>query len=341
LTVKNASSDISKLHQHDNFLETVFNRITLPTFVLDQNHTIIFWNHALAQLTSQTQNEMIGTQNQWMAFYASKRPTLADLIIEGGKDDAVSLFYENKYIKSPLIEDAFEAEDFFPDIGDNGEWLHFTAASIKDENGNVIGAIETLLNISATKQSQIALKESEERYKQLSITDNLTGLYNKRHFTERLTSELERSHRYHHHFSLCLIDLDNFKQMNDNHGHLFGDEILAEFGNIIQKNLRNSDTAYRYGGEEFVIILPGILIDGSSVVANRIRVDLLEKLFFSAIDQKPIKLTASFGITASSSEDRKIEEVIKRADEALYIAKKTGKNKIETLVKIYQGNCAN
>ncbi|SIS97040.1 sensor domain-containing diguanylate cyclase [Neptunomonas antarctica] len=330
-----SSSDFSyksKLHQQDNLLETIFNRITLPTFVLDQNHTIVFWNHALEQLTSHNKNNMIGTQNQWMAFYASKRPTLADLIIEGGKDDAVSHFYKNKYRKSPLIEDAFEAEDFFPDIGGKGEWLSFTAASIKDENGNVIGAIETLLNISVTKQSQIALKESEERYKQLSITDNLTGLYNKRHFTERLMTELERAHRYDQHFSLCLIDLDNFKQMNDNYGHLFGDQILAEFGCIIKKNLRNSDTAYRYGGEEFVIILPGSLLDGSRVVANRIRVDLVEKIFLCDDDQNPITLTASFGITVSSSEDSKIEELIRRADKALYLAKKTGKNKVESLV---------
>lgn len=317
------------LEQEENLLEAVFNRITLPTFVLDNHHKIIFWNKALEQLSNTKRSEMIGTRNQWVAFYATERPTLADLIIEGGKDEAVSKFYDNKYKRSPLIEDAYEAEDFFPDIGEKGEWLSFTAASITNAQGEIIGAIETLTNISKEKRSQMALQESEERYKRLSITDNLTGLYNRRLFTENLMIELERTQRYHQYFSLCIIDLDNFKLMNDAYGHLFGDQILKKFGHIIQNNLRKTDTAYRYGGEEFAIIFPGTSLEGAEKVASRIRVELSVFAFANESSNKRIRVTASLGITSSSTSDEQIEHVIKRADKALYKAKKTGKNKIE------------
>ena len=326
--------DDDRLIRQENLLETVFNRITLPTFVLDKNHKIIFWNKALEQLTNKKHTEMIGTRNQWVAFYATERPTLADLIIEGGEDEAVSKFYANKYKTSPLIKDAYEAEDFFPDIGEKGEWLSFTAASITDAQGDIIGAIETLTNISKEKRSQIALQESEERYKQLSITDNLTGLYNRRLFTENMTLELERTQRYHQYFALCMIDLDNFKLMNDAYGHLFGDQILQKFSRMIQNNLRKTDTAYRYGGEEFAIIFPGTSLEGAEKVANRIRVELSVFAFANESSKKRIRATASFGITSSSSPDTCIEDIIKRADKALYKAKKTGKNKIEILKEV-------
>lgn len=327
-------SDGNPLSQQEQLLEAVFNRIPLATFVIDQHHKIIFWNKALEQLTATKQINMIGTQNQWIAFYSSKRPTLADLIVEGGKDETVSQFYENKFRKSPLIEGAYVAEDFFPDIGENGEWLSFTAASITDSNGNVIGAIETLANISKEKKSQLALQENEERYKRLSITDNLTGLYNRRLFTENMRSEIERTHRYNQFFSLCMIDLDDFKYMNDNYGHLFGDQILIEFSHIIKNNLRTTDTAYRYGGEEFVIIFPGTSPEGALKVANRIRMELSDFPFPNEAKKDTTHITASFGISVSSKNDTNIEEVIQRADKELYKAKRTGKNK----VSVYDGH---
>ena len=325
----NSTQAHNLLKEQNKLFESILNRIALPTFVLDNNHKIIFWNRAIEQLTGFSSEEMLGTNKQWLAFYANERPTLADLIISQGDNSLLHYYKTGRY--SALIDDAYEAEGFFPDISPQGEWLSFTAASIKDDDGNITGAIETLVNISEAKRNQQALEESEERYKQLSITDVLTGLYNKRLFTEQLTNELDRCRRYGMHASLCLIDLDNFKSMNDTYGHLFGDQILAEFGSIAKSNLRYSDSAYRYGGEEFAIILPNTDLPGAQRLAERVRKHLSSHIFHPTSDEK-IHITASLGVTSISPSDQTINNIIKRADIALYKAKQGGKNRTETTI---------
>ncbi|NCC06356.1 MAG: diguanylate cyclase, partial [Proteobacteria bacterium] len=110
--------------------------------------------------------------------------------------------------------------------------------------------------IIARKRIEEDLRRSEMRYKELSLTDELTGLYNARHFFRQVQAEVERAMRYNSPLSLCVLDIDNFKQYNDTYGHLNGDAVLSELGRIIQKLIRDADSAYRYGGEEFIIVLP-------------------------------------------------------------------------------------
>ncbi len=106
------------------------------------------------------------------------------------------------------------------------------------------------------RQAADALRKSEQRFRELSITDDLTGLFNSRHFFDRLKAEVERTNRYGHPLSLLILDLDNFKKFNDTFGHIAGDEVLEKAGEILHRSLRKIDSAYRYGGEEFAIILP-------------------------------------------------------------------------------------
>jgi len=141
----------------------------VPTFVIDSNHVITNWNKACENLTGIPAHEVIGTRKQWSAFYSSERPVMADLIVDETRDKGIAKFYSGKYKKSAVIEGAYEAEGFFPALGVGGKWLFFTAASLKGMGGEIIGAIETLQDITERRQA-------EELYKTLADTSRV-GVY--------------------------------------------------------------------------------------------------------------------------------------------------------------------
>jgi PAS domain S-box-containing protein len=138
----------------------------VPHFVIDKNHNIVHWNKALEHYSGIPAGDMIGTTQQWKAFYPEKRPCMADLLLDR-EIDTIPQWYAGKYQKSVLVEGAYEATDFFPHMGENGVWLHFTATLIRDSRGSVVGASETLEDITAARRAEQALADSEKRYRQL------------------------------------------------------------------------------------------------------------------------------------------------------------------------------
>lgn len=167
-----------------------------------------------------------------------------------------------------------------------------------------------------------------EFYKQISITDGLTGIYNHRYFHEFLDRELHRAKRTSSKFALMLADVDNFKQYNDANGHLAGDATLRELASILLNTTRKTDFVARYGGEEFAIILPDTAIEGGLNVTASIMKALQDKQWQYA-DVLPCKrITMSIGVVTYPENSLVKEELIKKADAAMYHAKKTGKNKI-------------
>jgi PAS domain S-box-containing protein len=138
----------------------------IPQFVIGRDHTIIYWNNALEDVTGIKKAEMIGTQQHWKAFYETERPCLVDLLVDG-KTERIPELYCREAGKSRLVADAFEATDYFPALGKEGRWLHFTAAAIRDTKGNVIGGVETLDDITERKRAEEELRESESRYRAL------------------------------------------------------------------------------------------------------------------------------------------------------------------------------
>ncbi len=164
------------------------------------------------------------------------------------------------------------------------------------------------------------LKETLIEITKLSNTDTLTGLNNRQYFNKILTYELEKLKRYENRLSLIIFDIDHFKNVNDTFGHDIGDVVLKEVSGLISFSIRKTDTLARWGGEEFVILLPSTSVEKGIEVAEKLRI-IIENYIFTKIK----KLTCSFGVSVSRPNDDE-KSFIKRADLALYKAKKYGRN---------------
>jgi diguanylate cyclase (GGDEF)-like protein len=178
------------------------------------------------------------------------------------------------------------------------------------------------------KNLQDDLKRSNELLLELSNTDHLTGLFNRRYMMDALDKELQRSVRKGGNLSLIMLDIDHFKQVNDTYGHLQGDVVLQRIASQLQKELRSYDCAARYGGEEFISILPDSNLKEAVFVADRIRQSVQSLKFSGSLS--PLNITASLGVVcfpiAGAST---VDSFIKLADDALYRAKSNGRNRVE------------
>jgi diguanylate cyclase (GGDEF)-like protein len=178
-----------------------------------------------------------------------------------------------------------------------------------------------------TKYLQEMAKKSEY-YKKLSTVDDLTDLFNYRAFKQTLETELKRHARYNRPLNLLMIDIDNFKKVNDSFGHLVGDQVLKQMAELLKKSVRACDHLARYGGEEFAVILPETTENEAYMVGERIVLTINEYKFETA-DVGPIgKLSVSVGLSAFPLDAVEPEDLIKKADQALYRGKKLGKNRI-------------
>jgi two-component system sensor histidine kinase DegS len=148
-------------------LAKIIDGSSIPSFVINKQHRVIYWNTALEALSGIKRDKVIGTDQQWRPFYTEKRPTMADLIVDGASLSEIAGYYSGQHGESSLIEGAYEAEDFFPEMGEQGKWLHFTASPIRDNDGKIIGAIETLEDITERKRAEEALNESEKSFRAL------------------------------------------------------------------------------------------------------------------------------------------------------------------------------
>jgi diguanylate cyclase (GGDEF)-like protein len=177
-------------------------------------------------------------------------------------------------------------------------------------------------------QASIALENERlhRTVKQQAVTDELTQLANRRRFTETLATEVRRAERFGDPLALVLMDIDDFKAINDRHGHAVGDRVLQRFADVLRQNVRDFDLPVRYGGEEFAILLPETGLDGGERLARRLQ-NALARLRVPEIRSDRAPVTASFGV-ASFPAARSAEELLAEADRALYKAKAEGKNRV-------------
>ena len=162
---------------------------------------------------------------------------------------------------------------------------------------------------------------------ELTRADELTKVYNKREFQRRLPEDLELTRRYAHFLSLAMLDIDDFKHYNDSNGHQAGDIVLKQLSQILTGNLRRTDAAFRYGGEEFAVILPATSREGALIILEKVRKEIEDFAFEYREKQPGGKVTVSIGIATYPIDTKKAEDLVSCADKALYQAKATGKNR--------------
>ncbi len=180
--------------------------------------------------------------------------------------------------------------------------------------------------IEANEQLEERVYQRTKDLERIAQTDELTGLLNRGGLVDRISSEIDRSKRYNRSLSLLMIDLDHFKLVNDNHGHPVGDSVLSELATILTKVCRSSDGIGRYGGEEFIIVLPEADMKKAEDLAERIRIAVMNNKFCKSTSLN-LELTCSIGVAALQN-NQTLPELLKMIDEILYNAKSSGRNRV-------------
>jgi len=245
---------------------------------------------------------------------------LTDIMMQGMDGLELTKIIKAKYDTDVMVMTGFSADYSYEEAVKAGA-SDFIFKPFRFEELDL--RIKRVLRESETKKERAKLLNEMEK---LAITDALTGLYNSRQFFRQIKQEIKRYARYSRPLSLLILDIDFFKNYNDTWGHLEGDKVLMQIGRIISSCMRSMDSAYRYGGEEFAIILPETGIKKACVVGARIK-DKIAAEIFKPEDDKKASVTVSLG----ASEVLKGEDFtafIKRTDKALYKSKETGRNKL-------------
>jgi len=194
-----------------------------------------------------------------------------------------------------------------------------------------------------TRQQFVALRQAEETNQQLvaeidrrklleqelqhqAITDPLTGLFNRRHFESQFEREVLRARRSSSHICLCMIDLDHFKAINDNHGHEAGDMVLQRVADLLRGSVRRTDVAGRIGGEEFLLLLPDTSLEGARIIVERLRVTLAQRVI--RVGDKSLSVTGTFALAEIDVEHDNLPGVLRRVDQALYQGKEEGRDRL-------------
>jgi len=259
-----------------------------------------------------------------------------------GKSDAD--FYPPCFALNALRDEKDVMQTRKPIIGrierwekDNGDVIWFSASKypLYDDNGNLIGTWGTTRDITDLKNAEKELEYVNHEFevlnnklKELSVVDELSGLYNRRHFYDTLTKTMKifsrvRGRGYSSTFSLVIMDIDNFKKVNDTYGHLIGDLAIKHVADLIKKNTRLSDYVFRYGGDEFAVILPDTDVKGSKELAERLR----KTVEISPLQFNGTVLTMTLSLGASTFQDQVDSmEIVQEADMKLYESKNKGRN---------------
>lgn len=294
----------------------ILDNIDTGVYFVDRDRHITFWNKAAAVITGFEREDIVGNCcydnilnhiDECGCHWCIEGCPLQNTIIDG-KDREHIVYLHHK----------------------QGHRVKVRVKAIPIYDGDeIIGAAETFTQIEEgqnIKKADITDNYTPEELKHLALYDQLTGLPNRRYLNSFLKSKLMESEMLDLKFGILFIDIDDFSKFNNNYGHNFGDEVLQVVSNTLINAIRKNDVVGRWGGEEFICILPMVFHDELSKIAEKIRI-LVEKSIIRK-DNDEYHVTISIGGTIMSSSDKTIEEVIERADQKMYESKRNGKNRV-------------
>lgn len=306
-----------------DYPDIIGNLLTVGIVMVDRRFTVVLWNRFM-ELNSQIRAEEVLGKDIFDAFPELNRNWLEKKIKSCMilKTPSFSSWRQRPYLfrfkASPTL--ACDAEFMYQDI---------SIFPIRSREGIVQGACIAIHDATELAESTRLLEQAMDQAVDLeesSQRDGLTGLYNRKFFDEQITQEILRARRYGWLLALAMIDIDRFKPINDTYGHPAGDAVLRTVAARLQGMLRTSDTLCRYGGEEFALILPHISLDNSRFLLDRLR-KAIEGLTVELEDGTLVNVTVSVGI-ASLEDGVMAGEMVRQADEVLYVSKQAGRNRV-------------
>lgn len=314
----NSSLDISKILK---IVKIIFTQ----TFKMDQYSLMLFEEDSnILSIKS-----CHGLSHEWAKISDfNQENTIFNQAVENKKSIYIKKTSDinNEFILDPLI------------TKENGSFLCIPLINENDEVLGVLNLFRTGKNIFRRQDIELFEKIAEqialaldktllfEHTKELSITDELTGIFNRRYFNQRYDREIQRSKRYQHSLSVLMLDIDHFKRYNDLSGHIKGDEVLKKIATILEANIRKADILARFGGEEFVILLPEISKNQARKVANKLRRIVEDAEFENEQSLPGGQITVSLGLAVYPEDSKEAPQLIQYADKALYLAKTMGRN---------------
>ncbi|HEX9021210.1 MAG TPA: diguanylate cyclase, partial [Nitrospirota bacterium] len=297
-----------ELCRSESFLNSVFDSFHDPVSIVDRDYRIIKFNEAFARMRNRPAKDLYGKK----CYEVVKN--------------------RNVMCKDCVVEKTFRSADpcatkinmAAPD--GSGMWLEIYTYPILDQNQNVSHVVEYARDVTNQEKAEQEKNQLIKKLSHLSTTDGLTCLLNRRALIEVLAHEFGRADRYGADLSVILCDVDNLKKINDTYGHTAGDQALLTVSEMLRKSLRQSDIVGRYGGDEFMIILPETSLAGAESFAEKIRVAVERADIFSG--RQRIRLSLSIGVAGFRTLTDTIDALVARADAALYASKNVGRNKV-------------
>jgi diguanylate cyclase (GGDEF)-like protein/PAS domain S-box-containing protein len=301
-----------KIEETARFLNTIFESIRDPFIILDRDYTIVKANQAYSALKGIMLCDLI--EKKCYAVTRKRDSVCENCIVAKTFKSGDPSAKEKKIATGPGAQ----------------EWIEIYTYPILNQEGVVTHVIEYVRNITDRKRVELESQRFIKELETLSSEDSLTGLQNRRMIFEQLRHEVERVRRYKAELSLIFCDLDNFKEINDTFGHMAGDGMLKTVADILRRSVRTSDVVGRYGGDEFLLILPQTSLKSAQELAERIRI-LVQDTRFEMPGGVITGTTLSIGVAFYDGTETDVDALISRIDTALYVSKRSGKNQVYSL----------